>query len=299
MLKTYHYSLLVFLGACSYGLIAAIIKLAYIDGFTVGEVISSQYFFGWAMLLVLNLLFSRKRIPLKKVVILILAGTSSSFTGIFYGISLKMIPASIAIVLLFQFTWIGILFESIADKRFPSREKIVSVAILLIGTFLASGMVGSSYAALNLKGTIFGLLSAVTFSFFIFSSGRVEADAPFLIRGLSMTTGAMLLLMICFSPSFLYNGSMSEGLWKYGILLGLLGVAIPVIFFAIGSPKTGSGLATILGGAELPTAIIASIIILKEYVSMIQWLGVLLILFGISVSPIKQLWNTKMKVQRE
>ncbi|MEH7523112.1 DMT family transporter [Bacillus sp. JJ1503] len=297
MLKTYKYSLLVFLGACSYGVIASIIKLAYHDGFTVGEVITSQYFFGWLMLLVLSLLFSKKRISLKKALILILAGTSSSFTGMFYGISLKTIPASIAIVLLFQFTWIGILIESLVDKRLPSREKILSVVILLIGTVMASGIIGNSFSTLDMKGIIFGLLSAITFSLFIFSTGRIEADVPFLNRGALMTTGALIILMLTFSPSFIYNGSMAEGLWKYGILLGLLGVVIPISFFAIGSPKTGSGLATILGGAELPTAIIASIIVLKEYVSFLQWGGVLLILLGISVTPIKQLIKSKVKLQ--
>ena len=108
-----------------------------------------------------------------------------------------------------------------------------------------------------------------------------------------MTAGAGLLLMICFSLSFLYNGYMSAGLWKYGVLLGLFGSAIPIIAFAIGSPKTGSGLATILGGAELPTAIIASIIVLKEFVSLIQWSGVVIILIGISISPLHQFMREK------
>lgn len=296
MLQTYKYSLLVLLGACSYGVLAVIIKLAYEAGFSVIEVIGSQYFFGWLMLVILTLLFSRKRVSLKKALILTLAGTASGLTGIFYGTSLKTIPASISIVLLFQFAWIGIILESIVDRRLPSRGKLLSVVLLIIGTFLASGMLGSSYAELDFKGVIFGLLSAFTFSLFIFNSGRLATDVPFLNRGLFMTTGAILLLTICFSPSFLFNGSMSDGLWKYGILLGLFGAAIPIIAFAVGSPKTGSGLATILGGAELPTAIIASIIVLKEFVSLIQWVGVLLIIIGISVSPINQWIRAKRSV---
>ncbi|WP_053365476.1 EamA family transporter [Bacillus sp. FJAT-27245] len=298
MLKSIKYPLFVFIGACSYGVIAAIIKLAYQDGFTVGQVITSQYFFGWFFLLLLYLLVSRKRVPLKKIGILILAGTSSSLTGIFYGISLQTIPASIAIVLLFQFTWIGIVLEALIDRRFPSREKIISVAVLLIGTLLASGMLGEGAQDFEVKGIVFGLLSAVTFSFFIFISGRLGTDVPFLLKGLCMSAGATLLLIFCYSPGFIYDGSLGEGLLKYGIMLGVLGVAIPITFFSIGSPKTGPGLATILGGAELPAAIIVSIFVLKEQVSTLQWLGVILILFGISVPPLKQLMEGRGAVRK-
>ncbi|MEW4151487.1 hypothetical protein Q0N88_14915 [Bacillus thuringiensis] len=39
------YSLLVLLGACSYGILAIFVKLAYAEGFSLGEVIGSQYWF--------------------------------------------------------------------------------------------------------------------------------------------------------------------------------------------------------------------------------------------------------------
>ena len=84
------YSLLVLLGACSYGILAIFVKLAYAEGFSLGEVIGSQYLFGWIILLAITLLFSRHRVPLKQALILFVAGTSASFTGIFYYASLKL-----------------------------------------------------------------------------------------------------------------------------------------------------------------------------------------------------------------
>lgn len=62
-----------------------------------------------------------------------------SLTSIFYGLSVKELPASIAIVLLFQFTWMGVLIEAIANKTFPSREKVLSILILFVGTVFAGG----------------------------------------------------------------------------------------------------------------------------------------------------------------
>ncbi len=72
------YSLLVLLGACSYGILAIFVKLAYAEGFSLGEVIGSQYLFGWIILLAITLLFSRHRVPLKQALILFVAGTSAS-----------------------------------------------------------------------------------------------------------------------------------------------------------------------------------------------------------------------------
>lgn len=59
------------------------------------------------------------------------------FNWHFYGFAVEQLPASIAIVLLFQFTWIGVILEAVVDRKLPSREKVISMVILLIGTVLA------------------------------------------------------------------------------------------------------------------------------------------------------------------
>ncbi len=88
----FRYSFLVLAGACSIGVLAIFVKFAYQMGFTLGEVIGSQYLTGWLLLLVLTLLFFRQRVPLKKAIVLFFAGTSASFTGICYYAACKRSP---------------------------------------------------------------------------------------------------------------------------------------------------------------------------------------------------------------
>jgi drug/metabolite transporter (DMT)-like permease len=283
------YALFVFIGACSYGLLSTIIKLAYQEGFVFSDTINSQYFFGWLLLGFIMLLSSRKSVTKKQVALLCIVGTTTSLTGIFYYLSLQDIPASIAVVLLFQFTWIGIIIEAVVDRRFPTRDKIGAAIIIFIGTLLAGNIFSNSIGDLDSVGIVYGLLAALTFAFFIFVSGKVEVDIPPIQRSFLMTTGAFVLLLILFSPDFLYNGSLTTGLWKYGLMLGIFGVVFPVVFYAIGAPKINTGLGTILGAGELPVAVIASVIILKEAVTYLQWIGIAIIFIGIAIAQIRHI----------
>ncbi|MBE9913832.1 EamA family transporter [Paenibacillus donghaensis] len=286
-MNKFKYSLLILIGACSYGILSSIMKLGMHEGFTVNQMLGGQYVFGWTFLLILMLVFSRKKLTLKQWLSLLAVGITMSGTSIFYGKAVERLPASIAVVLLFQFTWIGVLLEAAADRRAPSKSKIVSIFILIAGTLLAGGIIGETSGVLNVTGVVFGLLSAFTFALYMFVSGRVETSVPAFNKSFIMTSGSGVIVLSVFSPSFLWDGSMGEGLWKYGIALGFLGILIPVVFFAIGMPKVGSGMGAILGAAELPAAVVASVFIAHEHVSGLQWLGIVLIFIGIAVPQIR------------
>ncbi|SDZ38513.1 DMT family transporter [Bacillus sp. 166amftsu] len=280
-MEKFKFSLLVLFGACSYGVLSTIFKLGFMNGFSAHELLGGQYVFGWIGLLLLVLFFSRHNISKKQTFSLLAVGTTMSMTGIFYAISVEELPASIAVVLLFQFTWIGVVIEAVANKTLPSREKVISILILFAGTLFAGGVFEGLGQNFSTKGIIFGLLAAVSFSFYIFASGRVATTVPPYTKSFLMTTSATLIVCLIFPPTFLTDGALQAGLWKYAFFLGFFGVIVPVICFSIGVPKVGTGLGTILGAAELPTAIIASITLVHEVVSPLQWLGIIFILIGI------------------
>ncbi|QOS99064.1 EamA family transporter [Brevibacterium sp. JNUCC-42] len=295
------YALLVFLGACSYGSLSTIIKLGMKEGFQVSQLVGSQFFIGWLLLIIFTFLFNRKRVFFRSILQLILGGFALSGTTIFYNLAVAELPASIAVVLLFQFTWIGVLLEAVVDKKKPSKEKVFSIVVLLTGTVLAGGLLDRGFESLTAAGTVYGLLSAITFALYIFASGRLGLDVPVFTKSLTMVTTAVIIVFAVFPPTFFVDGSLEQGLWMYGMALSSLGIIIPVVFFSVGVPKVGSGLGTILGAAELPAAVIASVTVLGEHVSTLQWSGILLILLGIIVPPLmlskRQTGHTRPVVQ--
>ncbi|CEH28492.1 hypothetical protein AM501_21755 [Aneurinibacillus migulanus] len=275
--------LFVFFGACSYGMLSTFVKLAYKAGFLPGEVSGSQMFLAMVCMWGVALLFSRQRIGGKQCIALMGVGVASGLTGILYYQSLQYVPASIAIVLLFQFTWIGVIIAAIMERKKPGIEKIVALILLMVGTLLSGDVFTGGFGQLNLIGIVFGLLSAVTYALFVIFSGRAASSglSPY-TRAAVTLTGAMLITFIIYPPSFLINGALTSGLLLYVLPLALFGGIIPVLFFTLGVSHIGGGLATILSAAELPTAVLLSRIVLHENVSMLQWIGVSIILGGIA-----------------
>lgn len=277
------YAIYVFIAGCSYGMLASLIKLAYAAGFQVGEVVGAQYYFGLFILSAFVLFMPKTKIPLKTILSLLFVGTMTGLTGIFYSYALTLISATLGVVLLFQFTWIGIVIEAIANKTFPNRTKLFSVFFIFVGTLMAGGIFALTKIDFNLLGIFLGFLSGITFAVFIFLTSRVAVKVPALTRTFWIALGSASLITLFYPPHFLINGALTNGLFKYGLLLGIFGPAIAPLLFAKGAPMVGSGIATILGSSELPVAILMSSLILKEQVSIIQWGGVFIILFSISL----------------
>ncbi|KAB2329931.1 EamA family transporter [Cytobacillus depressus] len=286
-MNNFKYSIFIFIGACSYGILASIVKTALTAGHSVWELTGSQYLFGFLLLLLTLPFIKRVKISFKQAGALMLTGTSLALTGIFYGLSLERVSASLAIVLLFQFTWIGIAMEAIYERKMPSKNKIFSVTFLILGTIFASNLMTSNGQPLQIDGLIYGLLSAVTYATFIFASGKVATGVPSIQRSIFITLGGLIILSFIAGPILLANGVHVQGLWKYSLAMAFFGAIFPIVLFAIGTPKIDAGLATIVGSAELPAAIITAMIILGEKISSAQSIGIVLILIGIAIPQLR------------
>ncbi|WP_392564579.1 DMT family transporter [Orbus wheelerorum] len=291
--------LLVLLGACSFGVLSSIVKTAYKAGYSLGEVTGVQSFFGMIILWGLYLVY--KFFCKKKVIVntrsfngnyqlwrVCLAGFCPGLVGIFYYQCVQLIPASIAIVLLMQYLWISVIIDCFVFRNRPTLFQILVVFIIIIGSCLAAGIF-NQHISLNLKGCFFGILAAITYSLFITMSSRVGNHLPKLKKSALMITGACFITFIIFPPTFLFELTLDDKLYQWGLMLALLGTVLPPLLFSIGIPKVGISFSAILSAAELPVAVIASYFYLKELIHYNQWIGVALILVAIIIPNLKHL----------
>lgn len=298
------YKVSVLAGAVCYGILSTIVNKAYGQGYTLGEIVGSQLAVGfalsWLLVLVIGWL-QRKANRLnpaagtaaaadgsgktswRQRLLLMAAGMPTGATGLLYYESLRYVSNSLAILLLFQFTWIGVVVHAIVRRQRPNVATLLTIAVLFGGTLLAAGMLDHGLTVFSGMGLLFGLLAAASYTTFIFLSGKAVPAKPPAQRSAWMITGALLLVCVLFPPHFLLDGATLAGLLPFGLLLGLFGAFLPPVLFAFGVPHIGEGLAGILGAAELPVAVLLSSVVLHEQVSRLQWGGVCIVLLGVAL----------------
>lgn len=276
---------MIIIASSSYGILSTIVKLAMGEGYSASEAITSQYLFGFVLALILVLVTQRSlpRLNRHGILILFFAGLFTAITGIVYGQALIYLPASLAVVMLFQFTWIGTFIDCALKRRLPTRAETISLLVLFAGTILAAGILDVDLSAIPMKGWILGLLSAVSFAIFIQFNARQVEGVSNIMRTLLMSIVAILIVSLILSPEILWNGQLTSGLWKYGVALGLFGVILPIILFSIAAPKVGGAMTSILSAMELPVAVIVSVLVLDEALSPLQVVGIILVLIGMTL----------------
>lgn len=274
---------LVLFGACSFGILSTFVKLAYADGYSLSDVTGTQAFFGAVLLWLfyfIQIKTSKKVYPKSNThwFKLLAAGTFTGLVSMFYYQCVKLVPASLAIILLMQFVWISVLLELIIYKKKPSKMQILAIGVILGGTVLASGFIETNANQINFEGIVYGMLAAFCYGIFLMLNGKIGNDYPPLKKSALMITGACILIFVILPPTFLINGALAGSLLKWGIILAVFGTFIPPLCFAAGIPKIGLTLSSILSSAELPVAVMMSSLVLQEQVSAIRWFGVAIIL---------------------
>jgi len=287
---------LVGLGATSYGMLATFVKLAYSDlssqglHYTPAEVITAQFVIG-IIVIGMIAMFQKNRkgtlyvkattTDIKK---LLIVGTSTGLTSIFYYLAVKYIPVSIGIVLLMQTVWMGVLLEMFLEKKMPSKIKIFSVFMVLFGTALATNLF---YNAIDLdwRGIVLGLLAAASFTTTMYAANKVAITISSAQRSLYMLLGgaAVVLVFAFITQNTPFNYDI---FYKWGIIIALFGTIIPPMLLNAGFPLTGIGLGSIVSALELPVSVTMAFVLLNETVVFSQWIGILLIILAIVIMNI-------------
>ncbi|HKO78172.1 MAG TPA: DMT family transporter [Flavobacterium sp.] len=281
---------LVGFGATSYGMLATFVKMAYDEGYTTAEVTISQFVLGILGILIINWFQKAKseneviKATKKNIFQLMIAGTSMGLTSVFYYMAVKYIPVSIAIVLLMQTVWIGLLLEMILEKKIPSTQKIVAALVVLIGTLLATNIFENEIQ-LDWRGLVMGMLAACSFTTTMFTANRVALGISSAQRSLYMLLGGAVIVFAFGIAT--QNTEFHYGIFlKWGIILSLFGTIIPPMLMNAGFPLTGIGLGSIVSALELPVSVLMAYYLLHEKVVLLQWIGILLIILAIIIMNI-------------
>ncbi len=195
-----------------YGMLGTYVKLAYQAGFNpTAEVTIARFSLYFRVVLCLTLLRRPQATLLaaghsKASCGLTLAGPSLGLTSIFCYLSVKYIAVSVAIVLLTQSVWMGVVVKRSFKKNCRAPGKILSVLIVMIGSILATNVLTRSLlfnwkdcAVRDPGGALFTTAT-------MFSTNHLGVRFPPLKRSLFMVLGGLVVILIVFhraiNPAF-------------------------------------------------------------------------------------------------
>ena len=284
-MKDYKSTLYVAAGACSYGLLATIVKYANHLGIHTSLLTFLQFMFGFLFLLSFNLLSKRNAeehnaIKFSSKIKLMVWGISLGLTTTLYYLSIQYIPVSVGIILLMQSIWISLVAEAVLLKKFPSKGKITGVIIVLLGTTLATNLFQNNNN-LDYRGIILGFGAGISYALAIYASSTVEKELPSPIRSQFLVLGGLLLIVAFWNIDIIRY--MQPNALPWGLLIAIFGTILPPLLFTKGIPKTGIAMGNIISSLEIPVSTLSAMLVLQEVVSGFQWFGILLILMAVII----------------
>ena len=277
---------LVALGASSYGVLATFVKIANNHDAHTGVLTFSQFLIG-ALVLTVICAFKTQNDQKEEAVTpyprlqLMSYGLSLGLTSTFYYISIQYVPVSVAVILLMQAIWMGIVLESIRERRWVDKTKIIGGVIVIIGTLMATDVFDAT-AQLSITGITFGLMAALSYTVTMYASNNVALNLPSLSRSKYLVWGGFIAIITYWNSSIIHYFNWSD-FAKWGIFLAVFGTIVPPILFTRGFPITGTALGSIVSALEIPVSVLAALVILGEHVSWVQWVGIAIILVAVYI----------------
>lgn len=277
---------LVAVGASSYGVLATFVEIAHNNGAYTGVLTFAQFLIG-ALVLTAICAFKTQDEPNNDIITpyprlqLMAYGLSLGLTSTFYYISIQYVPVSIAVILLMQAIWMGIVLESIIERQWVDKTKIIGGGIVIIGTLMATDVFNDT-VQLNITGITFGLMAAVSYTVTMYASNNVALNLPSLSRSKYLVWGGFIAIIGYWNISIIDYFSWGD-FAKWGIFLAVFGTILPPILFTRGFPITGMALGSIVSALEIPVSVLAALLILGEHVNFIQWTGIIVILVAVYI----------------
>lgn len=270
---------MVLLGGAMYGTMSSFVKMSYTLGYNAAEISFAQ-----ALLSALFLGCIPRKTPLTHNASrsLLLTGSAIGLANFLYYQSVSYISASLAIVILMQFTWFSLLLEWIIFRQQPGKPEIITVLFILIGTIMAGDLLREGALAISWQGIALSLSASLTYALYIVANNRVGKTVNWQTKSALIMAGSALTIFLINAGTITAHNHFGTTFLLWALFFAIAGTTIPTALFAVGIPKIGAGASAILMTIEFPVAVLCAHFILHERITPIQIAGIIIMLTAIS-----------------
>ncbi len=285
-LSAYHLGLLfAILAACGFAAKAIFAKMAYrygVDGVTL---VTMRLLLVIPLLLFFRLFQRRVTQPLSrqdKGWLILLGLLGYYLSSLFDFLGLETVSASVERMILCLYPTMTVLLSAWLTHTPISRPTRNALLLSYSGMVLVL-VPDLQSAQAQWQGVLFILASTMTYAVYLTLSPPViqrVGSMRFTELALSVSAGAMLLHFALTRPSSLLLSQPAQ-VWGYGVAMALFSTVLPLYALSAAMVRIGAGKSAIIGSLGPILTIIMSMQLLDEWLTPLQWCGVVVVLFGI------------------
>ena len=196
--------------------------------------------------------------------------------------------APLATLLQFLSPLIILVYISIENRIKPKLSEVILTLISLLGMFLIVTNGNLSNISVSPQALIMGIISAMTFVFYIIYIKNFFKYDMCLIVGLGMLLGSVSLAPFTNHLNFIQSMNRNDIISAFAFNV-ILGNVIPFYFFLESTRYIRPNITAIIGSFEPITALFISVFIMKTTtISFIQIIGVILIIGSVTLLSVKE-----------
>ncbi|MBN8234035.1 EamA family transporter [Halobacillus kuroshimensis] len=282
-------ALFIMTAAVFWGLTGGIADVLMEKGWSAGVISFYRGAVGLICALGWFLLKPRKNRPRSKSLFgwAVLAGIGVAGNFTLYFLSIEASSIAVAAILMYTAPIFVLLSSFLLGMEKSSWLKWGCIASVLTGIVLLTGAYKSGGAAVTPAGALTGLGAGLSYALFIFgfkkSSAKGSAPATLTIAFLAFCAILFVYMDIPEAASVLTSGDL-----PLFILLGLIGAGLSFALYIYGIKRTAPTTASIIAMVEPVTASLFGVLILEDSLSLIQSVGMGIILITITLLSFKQ-----------
>ncbi|MFD1294054.1 DMT family transporter [Lutibacter holmesii] len=204
-------------------------------------------------------------------------------------IGLKFIKAGLERIILFIYPTLVLLISKIFFKTTISKKQVVAILITYLGvviTFWGEVQFENSNVVL---GGFFIFLSALSYASYLVGSGWLIPK----FGAVAFTAYAMIVSTVCVFIHYLIVDRTSVFVYPYqvyvlGFLMAIVSTLIPSFLVSFAIKKLGANNFSIIGSIGPISTIILAYLVLDEKLTVLQFVGTLIVIVGVGVISYKK-----------
>jgi len=206
-------------------------------------------------------------------------GVTMNFWAYFSAV--KFTTLAVAITLLYTYPVFVALLSALFLGERLTRTKVGAILVTLLGSACVAQVHQAEWFRLNLRGILFGLVSALSMATYsIFGKRALARYAPWTVVFYAFAAGGVFLAAMS-GPRLLQAASYPPAAWFWILGLALVPSLGGYALYTIGLRDLPASQASIIATWEVVTAAFLGWLIFSEHLAFVQILGAALVCFGI------------------